>query len=432
MKSELIEKTTGFLQIKGKLDCEDLVITTDSRKLDGFNCFLAMRGDRVDSHRFVESVVDKGIKYFIVEKDAIDVDKLQATYQQICLIVVDNSVLYLQELAKNWISDWKNEGGIALGLTGSNGKTTTKEMIKSLAQGVLGKEYVSATKGNFNNQIGVPLTILQEIKKHTKFAIIEMGISHPGDMDLLCEIANPQWGYITNIGSAHIEFLGSKEGVFKEKAKLYETVKKSAGTFFVNTDDEYLNRLSGKDSTENIVRAKIQNQSIKEQYNLENLSAATYIVSSILGCEQKVQKAAEDYKTPEMNRSQWLEKGGANIFLDAYNANPDSMLASVNSFTKERELNECFFVLGDMNELGKSADAEHEKIGAHLRVLGVKNVAFIGRYVMSYKKGYGENSLCYKDVDDFRDEFQKVLISYKFIFLKASRSLQLESLLDIT
>ena len=431
MKASIIENSKGFKNIVGKLTNDSLRITTNSRNTDGFNCFLAMKGERVDSHKFIGDVLDAGITNVIVDHD-YKYESLLESYPQLCLILVEDSILYLREIAKNWFSLWKSNGGISLALSGSNGKTTTKEMLRDIASGVLGSEFVASTQGNFNNEIGVPLTILQEVSERTKFDIIEMGISHPGDMEVLCEIARPDYGFINNIGTAHIEFLKNREGVFEEKLGIYRSVKKTGIKFYVNTDDDLLNTLSGKEKTTDIIKSEILNPNILETYNLENLQCAAFIIGDLFSREEEVLMLAKEFKMPNMNRSQWMKINETEIFLDAYNANPDSMLAAIDSFVKNKSSHDALFVLGDMNELGELTEAEHSRVAKKLNELNISDAVFIGRYAKYYDSIFSGNSKCYESTDQYKNEFKKVLDSYKFIFLKASRSLQLESLIDIT
>jgi UDP-N-acetylmuramoyl-tripeptide--D-alanyl-D-alanine ligase len=308
-----------------------------------------------------------------------------------------------------------------------------------------------------NNHIGVPLTIFRLGKKH-KVAIIEMGMNHSGEIKVLCDIAKPQHGMITNIGAAHIEFLKTMENIFKEKGTLYDSVVKNSkgnGIFVVNGDDQYLRKLKktpglttyGEKNGDikiainegeivfnmNKTSVLINNKNIFEHHNLKNLAGTAIFAMKLFPKKIKlIEAAASKYQQPSMNRSQWEN----NIFLDAYNANPSSMRVSLDSFVtimknKDVSLDDCYFILGDMNELGEHAAPMHKEIAAHVKELGIKNVTFLGRYREFYKEGYPNPTSNYLTKEEFRDEWIKIRKSYKFIFIKASRSLQLESLMKV-
>jgi UDP-N-acetylmuramoyl-tripeptide--D-alanyl-D-alanine ligase len=318
-------------------------------------------------------------------------------------------------------------------------------------------EKVLATKGNLNNHIGVPLTLLR-VKEEHEIVIVEMGMNHPGEIGELCAIAHPEHGIITNIGAAHIEFMHSMDKIFEEKKALYTSVLENThgkGMFVVNVDDAFLIRLTPSEGLTTYgekngeIKVKIEkhdisfnysngsllitNKNINEHHNLKNL-AGTAILALKLFPErsEEITKAASFYQQPSMNRSQWID----NIFLDAYNANPSSMKTSLNSFVsvmknKDVSLNECYFILGDMNELGIFAEELHKEIAEHLKFLSIENVTFIGRYKEFYKAGFAHPQSTYLNKEDFHEEWKKIRKKYKFIFVKASRSLQLETLLSI-
>lgn len=303
---------------------------------------------------------------------------------------------------------------------------------------------VLATKGNLNNHIGVPLTIFRLGKKH-KVAVVEMGMNHSGEIKVLCDIAKPQHGMITNIGAAHIEFLKSMENIFKEKGTLYDSVVKNSkgkGMFVVNGDDQYLRKLKktvglttyGEKNGDvkiainennisfnmNKTPVLITNKNIFEHHNLKNLGGTAIFAMKLFPKKIKlIEAAASKYQQPSMNRSQWEN----NIFLDAYNANPSSMKVSLDSFVaimknKNISLDDCYFVLGDMNELGEHAAPMHKEIAIHVKELGIKNVTFLGRYREFYRQGYSNPTSDYLTKEEFTNEWIKIKKSYKFIFIK--------------
>jgi UDP-N-acetylmuramoyl-tripeptide--D-alanyl-D-alanine ligase len=373
-------------------------------------------------------------------------------------IFVTDTLKFIQELASRHILDWKKSSSNKkiIGITGSNGKTTHKEMMSFILKQVF-PEKVLATEGNLNNHIGVPLTIFKLNAKHD-IAIIEMGMNHVGEISELTSIAHPEHGMITNVGPAHIEFMKSIENIFKEKSELYNAVlanSKGNGIFVVNADDLYLSKLEKShglttygenqgDIKTKITIPKVEftigeekllitNNNITEHHNLKNLVGVT-IFSLKLFNEKKneIIRAANLYTQPEMNRSQWI----GNIFLDAYNANPSSMRTSLNSFvetmkSKNISLNDCYFVLGDMNELGEFASDLHKEIAEHIKKIGITNVTFIGRYRSFYTLGFSNPTSQFETKEEFSEAFKSVRKDFKYIFIKASRSLKLESLLRI-
>ena len=465
VSSKLIPKLKSIRTIDSFFDYEkkefELKINTDSRSFQSGETFVALVGENFDAFNYIEAVLNLDPKVVIVdfseERSGLFVI-LCMLYPKTIFITVTDTLTFIQELATLHIESWRkaDSSRITIGVTGSNGKTTHKEMIYFLLNEIFpGK--VLATQGNLNNHIGVPLTIFRLNKKH-KVAIIEMGMNHSGEIKVLCDIAKPQHGMITNIGAAHIEFLKTMENIFKEKATLYESVvkySKKKGMFVVNGDDQYLGKLKKTEGLttygevrgdikieikENVIsfnmfktEVLVSNKNIYEHHNLKNL-AGTFIFTAKL-FPKKIKhliEAANKYAQPSMNRSQWEN----NIFLDAYNANPSSMRVSLDSFVtimknKNVSLDDCYFVLGDMNELGEHAASMHKDIANHVKELGIKNLTFLGRYKEYYKEGYPNPVSSYLTKEEFMNEWIKIKKSYKFIFIKASRSLQLESLMKV-
>ena len=438
-----------------------LSINTDSRSFKKNESFVALVGESFDGFNYLESVLEIGAKLVVFkhskERENL-VLMLMAFYPKTLFIGVNDTLLFLQSLARFHIQEWKkiNPHKKIIGITGSNGKTTHKEMIASHLNAIFPGN-VLATFGNLNNHIGVPLTIFNLTKKH-EVAVIEMGMNHAGEIQVLCDIALPENGMITNIGAAHIEFLKSMENIFIEKSTLYHSVVKNTkgqGQFVVNGDDNFLARLprssgltffgekngdvkisiNGPEISFTFMGQKmlITNKNILEHHNLKNLAGtAIFCMKLFPKHSKKILTAASNYEQPSMNRSQWI----GDIFLDAYNANPSSMRVSLDSFvnvmkSKNVNLDDCYFVLGDMNELGDFAREMHKEIAQHAKSVGIKNISFIGRFKDFYLEGFSNPTSSHLTKNEFTDEWKKIRQKYKYIFIKASRSLQLETLMTI-
>lgn len=431
-------------------------VSTDSRSIQNGDMFIALVGDKFDGFTYLEDVIAKGaIAVVFQQKIGRRFKHLVKKYPEITFIETEDTLLFLQELAREHKRQWQLGGDkTTIALTGSNGKTTHKEMLKHLLSTLFpGK--VLATKGNLNNHIGVPLTLLELCPEHD-IAIVEMGMNHRHEIMTLCKIAEPSHGLITNIGQAHIGFLGSMENIYFEKTDLYRWVKKYTngfGMFVVNADDEYLRLLDSctglttfgeKNGDIKVVVTnheiqfnfrgqflKIKNNQIQEEYNLRNLVCTMVLAMKLFPSKvAEIANAASSYEQPSMNRSEWLN----HIFLDAYNANPSSMKASLNSFIKivnekAAKLDDCFFVMGDMNELGDYAEQLHAEMASYVHSLGIKNVVFIGRYKDYYLKGNPNALGGYLEKEDFLKQFPQFKSDYKWIFIKGSRSVKLETLI---
>ncbi len=456
-------KSVQFISDTNRLKNKEfeLKINTDSRSFKPNETFVALVGDNFDGFRYLENVLElkANTVVFTTSPERENLAAMLALYYpKILFIGVTDALIFLQELAKFHLVSWKkqNTNKKIIGITGSNGKTTHKEMVAYLLNSILPNK-VLATQGNLNNHIGVPLTIFRLTKKH-EVAIIEMGMNHSGEIQALCDIALPEHGMITNIGAAHIEFLKSMENIYIEKSTLYRAVlknQKGKGIFVVNHDDPYLARLEkskglttfGEKSgdvkvlideqnisfTFNKQNVWITNKNILEHHNLKNLAGtALFCMNLYPKFTKKIIDAACNYEQPSMNRSEWIE----NIFLDAYNANPSSMRVSLDSFvsvmkTKKVNLDNCYFVLGDMNELGDFSREMHREIAQHAKEIGIKNISFIGRFKEFYCEGFVNPTSSYLTKNEFTDEWKKIRREYEYIFVKASRSLQLETLMTI-
>tara|TARA_Y100001970_G_C14181893_1_gene830285 strand:- start:314 stop:1705 length:1392 start_codon:yes stop_codon:yes gene_type:complete len=458
---------SSFVQVIGKIPSfSSAVLSTDSRNLEAGSLFLALGGENFDGFKFVESALKKGalgVIFEIREGREEQAKKLAESFPDRFFIIVENSLIYFQELAKIKTRNWLDEDSEKriIGITGSNGKTTYKEMLSWLLNAIYpGKVHYS--KGNFNNHIGVPLTLLN-LRSNHKIAVVELGTNHPGEIQGLCEIAQPNAGIITSIGSSHLEHFGDQEAVFKEKRSLFDYVRKSSGpesVFVLPSDDVFLKRLIDESvvsfgSKDKYVKLQIEaeaakvwlgkdhsptllkNNNILGEHNFSNLAGSFLMASHLFpGNDDSLIKAAEKFK-PLHNRGAWVRKSGKRYYLDAYNANPSSMIKSLEGFIgfchdKSISFDECLFVLGDMNELGSESESFHEEIGRFMLEKEITKTLFIGKYAPAYQSGFLKRSLMFQSVEDFRPFWKEEQEKFKYFFIKASRSLQLESLMDIT
>ena len=355
-------------------------------------------------------------------------------------IVVPDTLVALQELAKMYRESLT---AIFIGITGSNGKTTTKELVREVLSSYF---KVQATVGNFNNHIGVPLTILS-LPSDLDFAIIEMGANHIGEIADLCEIAQPDFGLITNIGKAHLEGFGSFEGVIKAKSELYNYIEKSKGSVFINSDNSLLESLSQNlekiSYGENIEAyssgsllssfpfVKIKTQSgmvvsskLVGKYNFENILAAICIGKYFGVKEDKIKRAIESFQ-PDNNRSQVLETDFNTLILDAYNANPTSMEAAITNFSESTYKNKVL-ILGEMAELGNDSKKEHHTI-VQLALKGnFESILLAGNEYFDISSN--EDVLLFENSDDLSAYLEKNRLKGKTILIKGSRSNKLEKI----
>lgn len=438
---------------------EELEVSSDSRTFSKENCFLSLYGENFDSIKFIPDVISKGAKFILVEERERNIETLNALESQnptVTFIRVKDVYKFILELGNACSRRFQERGGKVIGLTGSNGKTTNKEMIKHLLS-FLGEPFVHATKGNLNNQIGVPLTLFQ-IEGIHKVAVIEMGTNFPGEIEILANCAAPSFGYITNVGHAHIEFLKSLDGVFEEKTALFRFIKenvKGDKAFVKNGFDEKLKALPSLPfiyelSEKNFTltdkgfeldcdgkKVKVENPRLHGDHQQKNMAACLLLVNAIFPWQlEKLEELANNFSPPSMNRGEIVEKYSRRFYMDAYNANPSSMRASLQSylsFLKQSELSPegSLFILGDMNELGENSEKFHEEIGALLQSFNPGQAVFVGRFASSYKTGFGNECHTFPSVADFKNAFSSLSLGEKEIFVKGSRSLQLESILDI-
>ena len=406
-------------------------VSTDSRTLQFGQLFFALSGPNFNGNLFAKQALDKGAIAVVVDEDILITDNR--------VIRVENSLKSLQTLSTE---HRKTLGTTIIALTGSNGKTTTKELIHS----VLSTTFTSvATQGNLNNHIGVPLTLLS-LKEDTEIGIVEMGANHPGEIALLANIAEPDAGLITNFGKAHLEGFGSLEGVVKAKSELYNYLKNTNGLIFANADDsKIMAQLKGQDpitygtettarvsatllTEEDAIRIEVDQQEIQTQlsgaYNGYNALAA-YAIGRHFGVSpQNAKKALESYISKN-NRSQLIRKKDLHITLDAYNANPTSMQAALASFSKKE--GKKIAVLGQMNELGKHTETEHKQLVDWIKTSSIDDCYWVGSAFASFVP----TERYFSTVDQAMDYFSKTPLGQASLLVKGSRSFTLEKLVDV-
>lgn len=398
-----------------------LSISTDTRNLPKDCVFFALHGEHFDGNIFAKQALENGASLAIVDNPNYALPE--------GTLLVPDTLLALQDLAR----EWRRELGLPIiGITGTNGKTTTKELLATVLSTKYNTHY---TQGNLNNQIGVPLTILQLTREH-EIAIVEMGASHSGDIYELVNIAEPNFGLITNVGRAHLEGFGSFEGVQSTKQELYDYLIEHHGTIFRNANNPYLLQMHqnaldkhGKTSikAEQLSKHFVYTTGIMPSdtklvgaYNAENISAAICIAECFDISREQALQAISEY-VPTNNRSQKMVTANNQLIVDAYNANPTSMQAAINAFKGDT------YILGAMRELGKYADLEHQNIINMLAERKADNVYLVGEEYLHTTSPYP----IFINVEQLYDYLKKQPIKGKNILLKGSRSTEMEKLLDI-
>jgi UDP-N-acetylmuramoyl-tripeptide--D-alanyl-D-alanine ligase len=398
--------------------------------------FFALRGENFNGNKFAIQAISQGAICAVVDDEKVF--EMAASSHVGKLYFVDNALAALQNLAKEYRDQIKIP---VIGITGTNGKTTTKELLTcSLSK----KFNVVSTSGNFNNHIGLPLTILK-IKSDTDIAVVEMGASKKGDIAELCQIAKPTHGLITNIGTAHLEGFLTKAAIAKTKGELYQYLNDHQGTIFVNKKDETLIKLVIKLVTfkktkvikygdEKIID-KNKNKHLIGDYNLFNMRAAKAVSLHFSVAEKKVDEALREYQ-PENMRSQLIgsdkSKRQNEILMDAYNANPSSMKVSIESFWAEQTVLPKWIILGDMKELGKRSVQEHLKIVRLLKSLKVRDVVFIGKEFYKstqFARYVPPEYNFFKTKEEFRKSKAAKRIEDSYVLIKGSRGMKLEEIL---
>lgn len=419
-------------------------VSTDTRRITPDCLFVALKGDTFDGNKFAEQALASGARYAVVDDPDV------ASRVSGCLLVTDG-LTALQDLARHHRRTFSFP---VIALTGSNGKTTTKELIAA----VLSKNYqVYATVGNLNNHIGVPLTLLALNEQH-ELAIVEMGANHQKEIELLCSIAQPTHGLITNVGKAHLEGFGGVEGVRKGKGELYDYLAQNAKTVFINSLDKtltamYRERLKairsettfaeaifypGVDSTQEpitllsespvVVYRDSMSQNVTThlpgRYNFENMLAALAIGDYFGVSPEEANRAIADYN-PTNNRSQHIVKGTNTMLLDAYNANPSSMAAAVQQFAATPARRKVV-ILGDMYELGPESEAEHAALGKLIAESKFDLVILAGKD-MHYALGYLPKAYYFPDKFSLHNWLMDNPMTDTHILVKGSRGMSLES-----
>lgn len=410
-------------------------INIDTRKVEKGDIFFALKGPNFNANHFAKHAIDKGAAYAIVDEELNLADKK--------IIKTDNVLLTLQQLAKHHREQF-NIPFIAI--TGSNGKTTTKELVHEVLSSSF-KTYT--TQGNLNNHIGIPLTILK-IKKDAQLAVIEMGANHLKEIESYCYYTKPTHGLITNFGKAHLEGFGSIEGVWKGKGELFNFLRENSGTAFVNCDDNHIKEISAgiKDivtygTLEGSVMGKSVNSSslleveitkganidliktqLVGQYNLPNVLATVAIGKYFNISDEKIKTAIDNY-SPANSRSQLLIQNTNTIILDAYNANPSSMKSAIENFAQMQGKNKILLI-GTMMELGEESDKEHEDLIEIINGYKWDNVVLVGNNFNHINHSYiqFDNSLLAKKW------LQDQHLQNSYILIKGSRSIQMEKVLE--
>lgn len=432
-------------------------VSIDSRNCPKDAMFVGIKGANFDGNLFVEKALELGCKYAITDNPEIGVGNPN-------IIHVEDSLKTLQDLACYHRCKFNIP---VIGITGTNGKTTSKELIST----VLSKEYnVLYTQGNLNNHIGVPLTLLRLNRSHN-IAVVEMGANHPKEIEFLCKIARPNFGIITNVGKAHLEGFGSFEGVKKTKGELYDFIQSVDGKIFLHADNPHLCEMvdSGTstssvteianvletikygESEENFVSGKIisctpyinvslnlngnasgenQTYEINTQligdYNLSNILSAACIGRYFGVMDEDIVAALSEY-TPTNNRSQCTRTERNTLIVDAYNANPTSMEAAIKNFSNIQTAENKVLILGDMKELGEDSEVEHNKVLALIKSLGFTRVYFVGS---EFAKVAGSEFACFENVELLAEYLTTNPISDSTILIKGSNSTRLTKIVD--
>ena len=410
-------------------------VSIDTRNIKANDIFFAIKGLNFDGNKFANQAIKNGAS--LVVSDDLEISKISNK-----IIYVNDTIKTLQELA-NFHRKFIDAKIIAI--TGSNGKTTSKELMLN----VLSKRYKTiATKGNLNNHLGVPLTILS-MSKETQIGIVEMGANHLKEIDFLCEIAEPDFGYITNFGNAHLEGFKSLDGVIKGKSELYDYLRINNKLIFYNSENKkqsnlinsYTNTFSYGFSTNsncvinnsnslNTVDVEYKNKLIKSTiyggYNFENICIAIAVGEYFdVGFEQ-IKKGIESY-LPENNRSQITITDSNTVVLDAYNANPTSMKLAIESFCKTSYTNKMIIV-GDMFELGKDSNKYHQEITDSLESISDTKIYIVGKDFS--KTNHSKKIKSFPSTEELINNISKLNISNYSILIKGSRAMQLEKIVE--
>lgn len=414
-------------------------VSTDTRKIDQGNIFFALKGPNFNANEFASKALEMGASVVVIDDPNYFIEDDQRYF------ICEDVLTTLQKLANHHRHQLQIP---IIGLTGSNGKTTSKELLHT----VLKQKFKTlATIGNLNNHIGVPLTLLR-IKPEHEIAIIEMGANKQGDIKELSEIAEPTHGFITNIGKAHLEGMGGPEGVLKTKTELFQFLRETKGTVFINSQDPILSNMAKRFENPVLYPAKgdfcevnflgadpfvkfsvsgVEGEHLTSMigaYNFGNIANALTIGKFFGVPMQKAVEGIVNYK-PENMRSQLIEKRSNLIILDAYNANPSSMEVAIRTFGQMTGRTHKMVILGDMFELGEHAEAEHRRLGEIVSEYPIDKVCFTGKLIVSALEK-APKALYFPDPFSFRNWLQDSQLEDYLILIKGSRGMKLEGLVD--
>ncbi len=435
----------GFFLLESNMTIAELyqlflqhpVVVTDSRKIVPQSIFFALKGENFNGNRFAANALASGAAYAVIDEPEYRADDR--------FILVEDVLTALQQLARYH----RQQLGIPiLAITGTNGKTTTKELTSA----VLSKKFkVVNTQGNLNNHIGVPLTLLS-LNRETEIGVIEMGANHPGEIAQLCEMALPNFGLITNVGKAHLEGFGSFEGVISTKTEMYRFLEKTNGKIFINTANPYLTAKVGMVEKIGYTTQKggegLEGELMQSSpymvfkacfpkgwlycktylvggYNLENALAASAIGLYFGVDPLKIQQALEEYQ-PSNNRSQFIKTQKNALLMDAYNANPTSMAAALENFVASKAPRKAV-VLGDMLELGDASQEEHQKIVDQLANMDLDLVFLVGQQFGACR--HQGSFRLFTDSNALMNHLEEASIQDYLILIKGSRGMKLETII---
>lgn len=413
-------------------------VTTDSRDIREGDVFIALKGEKFNGNQFASRALDSGALFAVIDEKEYQINEK--------CILVPNALTFLQDLARYHRKQFRFP---ILGITGTNGKTTTKE----LCHAVLSEKYKTvATQGNYNNHIGVPLTLLN-MDDSTEFGIVEMGANHPGEIKTLCDIADPDFGIITNIGRAHLEGFGSYENIIKTKKELYDYILKKNGKVFVNASDNLLMELTEKHeritygTDGDFLKAEIKQTtpylvfSLKTRkgdlyvkthliggYNFDNAAAASCLGSYFEVDPLKIQHAIENYQ-PSNLRSQLIKTSRNTVILDAYNANPSSMTVAVSNFG-EMQAERKTAILGEMLELGDESPKAHQEL-VDLAIKNNLNQIFLIGSNFEHCLNNLNFIRYFKNTETLMEYLKQNPVTSSFILVKGSRGNKLERIIEL-
>ena len=421
----MIELYNTFTNSKG--------ISTDTREIKKDSIFFALKGENFNGNEFATEALEKGASLAVVDEQV-------GSSKNDDIILVDDALKTLQDLAKFHRRKLKTP---IIAIAGSNGKTTTKKLCQDFFETTF-KTF--ATRGNLNNHIGVPLSLLQ-IDNSIEIALIELGANHQKETADLCEICEPDFGYVTNFGKDHLEGFGSVDGVIKANAELYDYLKKVGGKIFIDVNDEIQQQQAeGGDliffnQTDDIIKLKSANPYLKVQigeqfvttnlvgdYNFQNIAAAFSMAHYFGIPNEAISKALADF-TPEDNRSQFVKTDNNQIILDAYNANPSSMELAIDNFAS-LEADKSSVILGDMLELGESSDEEHQATIRQLEQLDLESVYLVGKAFFE-QRFHSDKFLFFRNFDELKAHLQEKPIKDQLLLIKGSRGIALERCVDL-